>query len=134
MANSYTQAVVQPLIPKNLVSDSQLEQLLEGGVSFDEIDDCFYFYTHEYMDSESEATLQEIVINSAGQLPVITVQAAWTCDKLRPSEFGGHCILITKDGIEAKNTTDMLLELYTKHFQSATPEEQKVLEGIQFEW
>ncbi len=54
-----------------------------------------------------EFFLQDIVKRSA-TLAYVSVVAAFTCSKMRPDGFGGMAVLITRDAIVGKSTSDLL--------------------------
>ena len=54
-----------------------------------------------------EFFFQDIVKRSA-TLTYVSVVAAFTCSKMRPDGFGGMAVLITRDAIVGKSTSDLL--------------------------
>ncbi len=54
-----------------------------------------------------EFILQDIVRRST-TLSHITVEAAFTCSKMRPDGFGGMAMLVTKDAIISESTNGLL--------------------------
>ena len=112
MANYYTLLVVQPDIPARLLDEETRARLEICGLTcaYEERDDTYYLYTDEnvgYDEDEVpfEEILQEVVINSAGALPYLTVEAALTCSKPRPDGFGGYAMVITAGEIKTMSTS-----------------------------
>ena len=62
--------------------------------------------------------LQDIVRRSKGQLPHLTIAAAYTCSKMRPDGFGGMCIVITPSNIRFWSTYDVL-QRFTARFEKS---------------
>jgi hypothetical protein len=60
--------------------------------------------------------LQDIVRRSKGQLPYLTIAAAYTCSKMRPDGFGGMSIVITPGSIRFWSTYT-ILERFTARFE-----------------
>jgi hypothetical protein len=81
---------------------------------------------HSYFDLDLSAcefgsdahliVLQDIVRRSKGQLPYLTIAAAYTCSKMRPDGFGGMCIVITPSSIRFWSTYDVL-QRFTARFE-----------------
>ena len=66
-------------------------------------------------DSESELTSETIfraILRKQGcEIDEIVIMGAFTCDKLRPGEFGGFVTRITKDKIQQSGTYQILEEM-----------------------
>lgn len=112
MANYFTQVVVQPEIPSCLLDEKMREQLQACGLTcaYDERAATYYLYSEEWVGSDAddvhyEDVLQEIVVNSDGAIPYLTVQAALTCSKPRPNGFGGYALVITAGEIKSVDTS-----------------------------
>ena len=52
--------------------------------------------------------LQDIVRRSKGELPYLTIAAAYTCSKMRPDGFGGMAIIITQNRISYHSTYNVI--------------------------
>lgn len=112
MANYFTQIVVQPEIPAHLLDVETRRRLEECGLTcaHDVGADTYYLFSEEYVGSDVddvhyEDILQEIVVNSAGELPHLTVEAALTCSKPRSNGFGGYAMVITAEEIRSMDTS-----------------------------
>jgi hypothetical protein len=129
MADYYSQAVFQPLIPKQLINDEDRRIIEAFSITLeDDGGDKFYLYADEwccsgYLDSEepegeeielSEDDLfnrfQEIIRRSNGELPWISKESAYTCSRMRPDGFGGGAVFITADDIQYSFTGQWLEE------------------------
>jgi hypothetical protein len=64
-------------------------------------------------DSGWDRVLQDIVRRSA-TIDELVVTTAFTCTKMRPDGFGGSVMLITRDAIRYRSTTDMLEEFWNE--------------------
>lgn len=121
MANNYTQATVHPQIPKALFTEQELETLEENGFSYDTLeDDLLYFYIEEGFDGDETLHLFQQAIErfetSDGlvveeDVTEIVIEGAFGCTKMRPGEFGGFLIRITKDDIQEAGT-GLLLDMF----------------------
>jgi hypothetical protein len=58
--------------------------------------------------------LQDIVRRSKGELPHVTIAAAYTCSKMRPDGFGGTAIAITPRRVLRCSTYDFLYAFETR--------------------
>lgn len=112
MANYYTLLVVQPEIAAHLLDEDTRARLEICSLTcaYEERDDTYYLYNDENVgydedDVPFEDILQEVVEQSAGALPYLTVEAALTCSKPRPDGFGGYAMVITADGIKSMSTS-----------------------------
>lgn len=127
MANYYTQAVFQPEIPTQFISESDKELFDAFGLTMEIIQprNACYLYATEWTgwatnpdksdDADEELAftslyqcLQDIIKRSNDELPWIYKEAAWTCSKMRPDGFGGEAVFITADSIEYVSTSGWL--------------------------
>jgi transposase len=67
-----------------------------------------------------ETFFQDIVKRS-GTLPYISIAVAFTCSKMRPDGFGGVAVLVTRDVICGKSTSDLLEDLISDAGLDAMP-------------
>jgi len=58
--------------------------------------------------SDYTTILQDIVRRSKGELPYLTIAAAYTCSKMRPDGFGGMATIITPSRILYHSTYNVL--------------------------
>jgi hypothetical protein len=122
MANNYTQATVSPELPANLFSEDELQDLeIACGLSRDRINDNLYFFAEDCFCEEGEdeegspvdcpallqAKLRQL---DPAAYPNISIQGAATCSKMRPDEFGGFAIFITRDDVRSMSTWQWLEE------------------------
>ena len=136
MANNYTQCTVQPFIHKELITTAEIIQLEAAGFSCEVMGDEFYIYseegfTEEYeVESEDEngdttyeefpiwPIFQRIIERSKSfrpnveveyeEIDEIVLEGAFTCDKMRPGEFGGFLTLVTENDVRGASTADLL--------------------------
>lgn len=160
MADYFKQSVFQPIISKHLLSEEDLAFIEKFGVSTE--DDFYdktklYFYAEDYFDHwtdirpddiEFERTaeddlfprFQEIIQRSNGELPWISIESAFTCNRMRPDGFGGSAVFITADDIQYFGTSSWLEQRigevetgdigpHTDDMSSAKPILSVVLEG-----
>jgi hypothetical protein len=122
MANNYVQATVEPLIPKVLFTDEDLNTLSENGVDWEDAGDgLLYFFIRDGFDEDYvEPIFREALKKfdeSEEDIPVeedlteIIIQGAFTCSKMRPGEFGGFVTIITKDGMAGTSTAGQIERL-----------------------
>lgn len=116
MANNYTQATVTPYLPRAAFTDKQLEALAEQGFTYEQDGDELYFYLEDGL-CESEDSYYYIFQKVCRDLdiPEVVIEGAFTCDKLRPGEFGGFIIRITKDNIQEGGTGSLLEQFRQEH-------------------
>lgn len=127
MANCDTAGTFTPMIPKNLFNSSDLSLLDAIGVTCDDNGDGTLFLYNErsategYLAGENgEETeleeedvyslLQEVIKRSKGTLPWIHHEQAYTCEKMRPGEFGGSAVFITANDIKFHGTSSWLAD------------------------
>ena len=131
MANNYTQSTVEPYLP---LTARERDMLADCGAYLDKVDGGkYYIYFPEFMGDalvevqvnedgdeievyeEVEYILQRILKRlDPAEYTHITVQGSWTCDKMRPDNFGGFASLITRDKVESINTWDALQDMIRK--------------------
>lgn len=112
MANYYTQLVVQPEIPAQLLDEALRDRLEQCGLNcdHDQREDTYYIYSMEHASDDDagiafEEVLQEVVTNASGKLPRLTIEAALVCSKPRPDGFGGFAMVITASNIKYMSTS-----------------------------
>ena len=126
MANSYAQGTFEPYIPASLFTDADLEIFDALGISHEPVgkNGDIYLYHENYCTSgwmEAEdgtdkeigeddlyGIFQEVIKKSAGKILWISHEQAYTCDKMRSSEFGGSAVFITADDIQYCSTSNWL--------------------------
>lgn len=124
MADFYDQAVIQPLIPADLLLDSDRKLLdnfnltLEDTAAFGVA--AVYIYGDEYgpdFDDEegnwkNEDDLiqffQDLIKRSNGRLKWFSIEKAFTANRMVPDGFGGAAIFITADNCEYLSTHEWL--------------------------
>lgn len=140
MADNYTQATMDPFIPKDLVTDKEKEFLLGFGLTTEDAGEELYFFADDYrggaytepelakavfpdLEIEPEETeieldedymievLQRFIKRSEGKLKYITLEGAYTCSKMRPGEFGGFACFITEDDAKVAGTASWLRDM-----------------------
>jgi hypothetical protein len=127
MADYYTEVVVEPFIPKALISEQDLKWLrlygFQNQMVVTEEGEGIYLYAPEYSCSawdlvEEEdgphqvefdedmlhAFFQRVIDASKGRLKYLCLHAACTCSKPRPDGFGGWVTFLTKDDQRHMNT------------------------------
>ena len=120
MADFFTEVTVMPFIPKDLLSEQDLQMLALYGFQSEEIKtdegDFLYLFAYEYSgtafrtvekDDEIEeeelseedltAFLRRVIDASNGRLKYLYLHAGCTCSKMRPDTFGGWVTFLTKD-------------------------------------
>lgn len=140
MADYYTAAVMNPFIPKQLVTEDEINILQRFGFRCEPTDqgNALYFWAEEYcssgyanpevasrvfpekkIDFEEEVDLCEddlldllmgIIQKSEGCLKYISIEAAMTCSKMCPDGFGGFAMFITADKCENTGTGQWLAQ------------------------
>jgi hypothetical protein len=129
MADYFTEVTVMPYIPKDLLSEQDLEMLALFGFQSEQVKtdegEFVYLYAEEYSgtafrtvekgDATEEEELTEadltaffrrVIDASNGRLKYLYLQAACTCSKMRPDGFGGWVSFLTKDGERFASTFD----------------------------
>jgi hypothetical protein len=122
MADNYSQATVSPDLPAALFSEEELD-LLEicCGLTCERTGDHLYFFADTSFREDGEdddgdsidclALFQEKLRKlDAEACPHISIQGAATCSKMRPEEFGGFAIFITRDQVRSISTWQWLDE------------------------
>ena len=129
MANNYHQATVSPDLPASLFKAEELCSLdLACGLSCERDGENLYFFAEECFCEQGEDAdgfgidcltfLQEKLRQLDPAIyPHIAIHGAATCSKMRPDEFGGFAIFITRDEIRSISTWEWLEE----QKRSATP-------------
>jgi hypothetical protein len=122
MADNYYQATVSPELPAASFSDEELQSLeIACGLTFERYGDDLYFFAETCFVEQGEdddsfgvdclAFMQEKLRQlDPADYPHIWIQGAATCSKMRPDEFGGFAIFITRDGIRSVSTWQWLRE------------------------
>jgi len=126
MSNNYAQGTFEPLIPADLLTDSDKKLLEALEVSVDQAKEGFlYLYNENFATSariinpedgivkevgedDLYKMFQEIIKRSDGKLPWVSHEQAYTNDKMRRSEFGGSAVFITADDIQWNSTSSWL--------------------------
>lgn len=121
MANYYTQMTVQPFVPADLLSDSDLEFLSYFGI-YSEGKEELYLYAEEYRaegdNGEGDTFEEDALIDffqtkikeSGGRLKFISFEFAYTCSKMRPEAFGGAAYFITTEEFKHFGTQSWLMQ------------------------
>jgi len=122
MANNYYQATVSPDLPANLFSAEEIHSLESAcGLTADRVGEDVYFFAEECFCAQGEDAdgfgvdcptfLQGKLrqLNPAAY-PRIVIHGASTCSKMRPDEFGGFAIVITRDDIRSTSTWEWLAQ------------------------
>ncbi|WP_201750250.1 hypothetical protein [Tautonia marina] len=123
MADNYSQATVEPDLPGELFTESELDALSAacglvarpvGGGKLYFFADLYFLVDGEDEDGYTFDCLEFLQgkLNSLDQeaYPAITIHGASTCSKMRPGEFGGFAHIITRDHIRSFNTWEWLDE------------------------
>ena len=76
------------------------------GFSYEIEEDDIWFYDNEYLDIEAVAQIVQLFFEETGSDDCFTIEAAYTCSKPRPGEFGGAAVFVTADSIEYMTTSD----------------------------
>jgi len=126
MANNFAQGTFEPLIPADLLTDSDKNLLEALGVSVDQTKEGFlYLYNENFATSAriinpEDGTVKEIgeddlhkmfqnlIKRSEGRLQWVSHEQAYTNDKMRRGEFGGSSVFITADDIQWNSTSSWL--------------------------
>ena len=77
----------------------------------------------DYLECNSENTeiteevpeFIRIFLEKNGIPGYIVIEMSHSCDRLRPNEFGGSVVFITKDGIKWKGTSEIVSEWINEH-------------------
>ena len=130
MANNYSLCTVSPNVPKDakcnveqlLLNEHVLEVLEDMGVEEEEFEDWIhlwtalggshaknsdgstYLYAEEGSGDGLISLLLQLCFDNQDTIPYLLVGEAWYCSKMRPGEFGGTGIFVTKDGSEGMST------------------------------
>jgi hypothetical protein len=122
MANNNYRATVTPDLPAHLFSAQELRSLeIACGLTYERDDENLYFFAETCFSELGEddhgfrvnclALLQEKLRQlDADTYPHITIHGAATCSKMRPDEFGGFAIRITRAAIRSISTWEWLAE------------------------
>jgi len=122
MADYFSSSVFQPSIPKQLLTNDDLEFLAAFNIDAEpDGEDTLYLFAEdwctcavmEYEDgTEKEldendlfTRFQEIIRRSNGELPWIYMETSYTCSKMRPDGFGGFAVFITADDVDCIGTS-----------------------------
>jgi ABC-type transporter Mla MlaB component len=72
-----------------------------------------------YADDAHVILLQDVVRRSKGEIPYLTIAAAYTCNKMRPDAFGGMGIIITPTRILYRSTYDFFQSFEARRARKA---------------
>jgi hypothetical protein len=115
MANNYQQATVEPTnLLKDLFTEEDLRILALSGIEWEDNGDSYYFFAPEFLceDGDHSRTycdvFQDGIRRSHGNVEEVVINGASTCSKMRPGEFGGFVIRISKNEIQSASTSEML--------------------------
>lgn len=99
---------------------SQLGEALAHSERFESCLNAFVKHAMEttddeeiYIDFDGDVNWQSIlldIVRRSKTLKYITVVEAFTCDKMRPDEFGGAAMMITASSIRSLSTYDLIRE------------------------
>lgn len=129
MADYFTEVIVMPYIPRDLLSEQDLELLALYGFQSEQVKtdegEFVYLYAYEYSgtafrtvekDGKTEeeelteedltAFFRRVIDASNGRLKYLYLHAACTCSKMRPDGFGGWVSFLTKDEERFMSTFD----------------------------
>ncbi|KAA3643949.1 MAG: hypothetical protein DWQ07_17690 [Chloroflexi bacterium] len=104
MADFYEHFTITPAsIPIEVVSAELLDELVEAGVSVDELPQtaeesrqCIYLYGEYHFDQETlPPLLQRLVQEAAREIESLVVEGAQLCTRLLPESHGGFALVIT---------------------------------------
>lgn len=135
MANNYCQGTMTPCIPltdEQAEAVSELESagygepesalakrwIVEHDVadfgfpsSEDDGEGGFYFYAEYGLEDYAIPVLQEILKGlPKDKYPHLIWEGSYTCDKMRPGEFGGWAVIIYRDRVESFSTAQWISE------------------------
>jgi hypothetical protein len=120
MANNYCMATVSPELPACLFNEAELSTLQTAcGLSWERQGDSLYFFADDGFrelgegedGSEVDCTLllqAKLRQLDAEAYPGIAIHGASICGKMRPDEFGGFAIYITRDEIRSFSSWEWL--------------------------
>lgn len=111
MANNYTQTTIEPPIPAEYLTPTIQKDFNEAGIEIESWGDKFYCFARYGINSEYEnyvykllqKIFKQMLKNKLKPIP-FAVQSAFTCDKMRPGEFGGAAVVITDKVIKEFST------------------------------
>lgn len=127
MSNNHASGTFAPYIPTNLITNDFKKLADAVGLTiqpFNDEGDMVYLFNEDYCtsgyienedgtekevtDEDLYAAIQDIIRNSEGKLTWVSHEQAYTCDKMRPGEFGGSAVFITADDIQYHGTSSWL--------------------------
>jgi len=115
MANNYAQATVEPSeIPSKYIDDDTQSILEKAGFTVEHYgNNTAYIYSEYWISDEQLAvkTLQKILKameKDKIKKPYFEISIAFTCDKMRPGEFGGAAYFITSKKCTVDSTYNFL--------------------------
>lgn len=118
MANNYSPCTVTPDLPKDLFTEEELESLAAHGFTYHEnSNNTLYYYSEEgFSEAEDEDDTDPFevfqrALKRSTDIDEIVIEGANYCSKMRPGEFGGYLIRITKDDVQL-GSTQWILELF----------------------
>lgn len=111
MADNYSQGVIWPPIPEDLLDRETKLRLIACGIAWEKTENGFYLFAEDgpyngqlfsgdSQDSEEVdyiELLRELIVRSRGRLKALTLEGADACTKMRPDGFGGFAFIITPD-------------------------------------
>ena len=133
MANNYSYCTVEPNIPKDLLTPDQIKLLECSGFVLENCSNGSYYLYADSCLIEDKEYLEEIVQVCEGEriepvlwydllesliteeLKEFCIMGAYTCDKMRPGEFGGWVCRITKDNIQWDTTYASFARMREEH-------------------
>ena len=128
MANNYAPFTIDPTDIK--LTDEMLKVLDMCGMEHNPNEAGHYLYSTDGIDLErywfedepdcpdwaKEMNPLQVLdyIRKTNNLPYIQIAGAFSCDKMRPGEFGGFEYLLTADGIKFMSTGELLNKFLKK--------------------
>lgn len=125
MADNYSEATVSPCIPAEAVTPRDLAQLARCGLEWEGEEELYFFAPNGIWESEdgmhdgddaadderdAYMVFQEVLARLPDTVEAIEIEGALSCSKMRPGEFGGFCVYITRDQIRFGGTGQLLRE------------------------
>jgi hypothetical protein len=118
MSSNFFQATFVPYIPVKYVTMEDLEHLSQYGIDWEYMvkEEAYYFFvTDGWDEDECVYRFQEILRRiPEEEIGCIAMDAAYTCSKMLPGEFGGVGMVIYRDDLKATNTGEWVYEMTRK--------------------
>ena len=127
MADYYSSGPIQPMIPKRLVTEEDLDLLDAFNIKVypekSNNEESHYFFAPEwsgsaYMEKDGKdielseddifACFQKIIRRSNGEIPWVSLELGYSCSKDRPDGYGGYAVFITADDVQYSSTSQWL--------------------------